>query len=124
MGLQERYSYGEVEMTISKEYELVYEDKEREEDLFANTVAIPLQELRTFGQKGKIQEYDRRAEDFRHLLLDLAKEILSPDFKGLVEGWRGLASKSELQGLTLSMACLALNKLAGASEEFLYGQPH
>ncbi|MCK4368071.1 MAG: site-specific DNA-methyltransferase [Dehalococcoidales bacterium] len=36
---------------MSKEYELIYRDKEREQDLFNNTVRIPLQEIRTFGQK-------------------------------------------------------------------------
>jgi len=36
---------------VSKEYELIYRDKEKEQDLFNNTVSIPLQEIRTFGQK-------------------------------------------------------------------------
>lgn len=33
-----------------KEYELVYHGKEREEDIIANTLAVPLQEVRTFGK--------------------------------------------------------------------------
>jgi len=71
----------------------------------------------------RIERHDKKAEGFRHLLLDLAKEILSPNFKGIVESWRDLASKSELRELTLSMACLAFNELLGASEKFSYDQP-
>lgn len=66
----------------------------------------------------RIQEYDNKAEGFRHLLLDLAKEILSPEFREKVELWLGLESESALQKLTLSQACLNFNKLLGASEEF------
>src|SRR4051812_48383225 len=32
-----------------REYELVYHGKEREEDIIANTLAVPLQKVRTFG---------------------------------------------------------------------------
>jgi hypothetical protein len=35
-----------------REYELVYHGKEREEDILANTLAVPLQPLRTFGKNG------------------------------------------------------------------------
>lgn len=35
------------------EYELVYHGKEREGDIIANTMAVPLQEVRTFGKNGK-----------------------------------------------------------------------
>jgi len=37
-----------------KEYELIYADKEREEDILADTIAVPLQKVKTFrnGQKG------------------------------------------------------------------------
>jgi DNA modification methylase len=34
------------------EYELVYHGKEREEDIIANTLAVPLQKVRTFGKGG------------------------------------------------------------------------
>lgn len=34
------------------EYELVYQGKEREEDVIANTLAVPLQKVRTFGTNG------------------------------------------------------------------------
>ena len=36
-----------------KEYELVYADKEREEDVLAETMAVPLQPVKTFGENGK-----------------------------------------------------------------------
>ncbi len=35
-----------------KEYELVYAGKEREEDILANTMAVPLQPIKTFGKNG------------------------------------------------------------------------
>src|SRR5437870_6837299 len=35
-----------------REYELVYHGKEREEDIIANTLAVPLQRVRTFGKNG------------------------------------------------------------------------
>jgi len=35
-----------------REYELVYYDKEREEDIIANTMALPLQPVSTFGKNG------------------------------------------------------------------------
>lgn len=36
-----------------REYELVYHGKETEGDILANTLAVPLQPVRTFGKKGK-----------------------------------------------------------------------
>ena len=36
-----------------REYELVYHGKEREEDILANTLAVPLQPVRTFNKNGK-----------------------------------------------------------------------
>ena len=35
-----------------KEYELVYVGKEREEDILADTMAVPLQPIKTFGKNG------------------------------------------------------------------------
>ena len=35
-----------------REYELVYHGKEREKDILANTLAVPLQAVRTFGKNG------------------------------------------------------------------------
>jgi site-specific DNA-methyltransferase (adenine-specific)/adenine-specific DNA-methyltransferase len=36
-----------------REYELVYHGKDREEDILANTLAVPLQPVRTFGGSGR-----------------------------------------------------------------------
>jgi site-specific DNA-methyltransferase (adenine-specific) len=36
-----------------REYELMYHGKEREEDVIANTLAVPLQKVRTFGKNGE-----------------------------------------------------------------------
>ncbi len=36
-----------------REYELVYHGKEREEDIIADTLAVPLQPVRTFGRNGR-----------------------------------------------------------------------
>jgi DNA modification methylase len=36
-----------------REYELVYHGKEREEDIIADTLAVPLQKVRTFGKNGE-----------------------------------------------------------------------
>ena len=38
-----------------REYELVYHGKEREEDILANTLAVPLQPIRTFGKNAWLQ---------------------------------------------------------------------
>ena len=35
-----------------KEYELVYAGKEREEDILADTISVPLQPVKTFGTNG------------------------------------------------------------------------
>lgn len=35
-----------------REYELVYAGKQREEDILADTMAVPLQPIKTFGEKG------------------------------------------------------------------------
>jgi site-specific DNA-methyltransferase (adenine-specific)/adenine-specific DNA-methyltransferase len=35
-----------------REYELVYHGKEREKDILANTLAVPLQPVRTCGKNG------------------------------------------------------------------------
>ena len=45
--------YKAVLFDTKKEYELIYADKEREEDILADTMAVPLQKVKTFrnGQK-------------------------------------------------------------------------
>ncbi|MDD4051592.1 MAG: hypothetical protein PHR28_06825 [candidate division Zixibacteria bacterium] len=35
-----------------REYELIYHGKDREEDILADTLAVPLQPVRTFGRNG------------------------------------------------------------------------
>lgn len=37
-----------------KEYELVYDGKQREEDILADTMAVPLQPIKTFGSNGNV----------------------------------------------------------------------
>ena len=37
-----------------REYELVYHGKDREEDIIADTLAVPLQPVRTFGKNGRL----------------------------------------------------------------------
>lgn len=46
-----------------RECELVYHGKEREEDIVANTMAVPLQPVRTFGGNGK------HGEDWANMLI-------------------------------------------------------
>jgi len=47
-------SYRSVVFDIKREYELVYADKEREVDILADTIAVPLQKVKTFrnGKSG------------------------------------------------------------------------
>ena len=65
-----------------KEYELVYAGKEREEDILANTMAVPLQPIKTFGKNG---------DDWTNKLifgdnLQVMKSLLDdPDVKGRVK---------------------------------------
>ncbi len=65
-----------------KEYELVYAGKEREEDILADTMAVPLQPIKTFGKNGggwtnKLIFGDN---------LQVMKSLLSdPDVKGQVK---------------------------------------
>ena len=46
--------YKAILFDTKKEYELVYADKEREEDILADTMAVPLQKVKTFrnGKNG------------------------------------------------------------------------
>lgn len=46
--LAESYRYV-IPFETKKEYELTYEGKEREEDILADTMAVPLQPVKTFG---------------------------------------------------------------------------
>jgi hypothetical protein len=95
---------------------------------------------RDFGEMhpsltGRIEQYDKKVEDFRHLLLELAKEINSPDFitvqfiksldrslEVVPEGMSASGHFFTLQELALATACLAFNGLLGASEKFSHNQ--
>lgn len=62
-----------------REYELVYYGKDREEDILANTLAVPLQSVRTFGRNG--------AEEWHNMLifgdnLQVMKTLLEMKKKG------------------------------------------
>jgi len=46
--LPDNYRYI-IPFETKKEYELTYEGKEREEDILADTMAVPLQPVKTFG---------------------------------------------------------------------------
>lgn len=77
----------------------------------------------------RIHEYDKRAEDFRLLLLDLAKAICSEEPPGRWgEIWQRYSedqrsvSESEMRELVLSLTCFTFYKLLGASEKFSYEQ--
>jgi site-specific DNA-methyltransferase (adenine-specific)/adenine-specific DNA-methyltransferase len=50
-GLPEEYK--NLLFESKKEYELVYGGKEREEDIIAETMAVPLQPVKTLGKDGK-----------------------------------------------------------------------
>ena len=49
--LPDSYRYT-IPFETKKEYELTYADKEREEDILADTCAVPLQPIKTFGSNG------------------------------------------------------------------------
>jgi site-specific DNA-methyltransferase (adenine-specific)/adenine-specific DNA-methyltransferase len=49
--LPDSYRYV-IPFETKKEYELTYADKEREEDILADTFAVPLQPVKTFGSNG------------------------------------------------------------------------
>ncbi len=66
-----------------REYELVYHGKEREEDIIANTMAVPLQPVSTFGKNG----VPSGAEGWHNMLifgdnLQVLKTLLEKKEKG------------------------------------------
>lgn len=68
-----------------REYELVYHGKEREEDIVANTLAVPLQRIRTFGRNG---------DDWHNMLifgenLQVMKSLLEEKKRGLLRNADG-----------------------------------
>jgi DNA modification methylase len=63
-----------------REYELVYLDKTREEDILAGTMAVPLQPVRTFGKNGADWEnmliFGDNLQVMKSLIEDKNKETL------------------------------------------------
>ena len=49
--------FGPIIFENKKEYELVYADKEREVDILADTMAVPLQKVKTFRNGGDVGEW-------------------------------------------------------------------
>ena len=72
-----------------KEYELVYADKEREEDVLAETMAVPLQPVKTFGENGKDWTNKLIFGDNLQILKTL---ISNPEVKGAYSGDTSLIS--------------------------------
>lgn len=79
----------------------------------------------------RIQKYDKKAEDFRTRLADLAKAILPQESEEpgrWGEIWQrysedcGLVSESEMREMALSLTCFTFYKLLGASEKLSYEQ--
>jgi len=64
-----------------REYELTYADKEREEDILADTFAVPLQPIKTFGSNGNGWTNKLIFGDNLQALKTLAND---PDVKGKV----------------------------------------
>ena len=104
-----------------REYELVYHGKDREEDIIADTLAVPLQPVRTFGRNGV---------DWHNMLifgdnLQAMKTLLEMKKKGKLcnsdgsEGMRVIyidppfATKQDFQGTQDEKAYQ--DKLAGAA---------
>ena len=67
-----------------KEYELVYGGKEREEDIIAETMAVPLQEIKTFGKDGNINSWANKLI-FGDNLQVLKTFFEDPEIKGKIK---------------------------------------
>jgi len=65
-----------------KEYELVYDGKEREEDIIAETMSVPLQPVKTFGKDGLDWENKLIFGDNLQVLKSLYED---PEIKGKVK---------------------------------------
>jgi len=68
-----------------KEYELTYADKAREEDIIADTLAAPLQEVRTFNSDNKFDDGWTNKLIFGDNLLVLKNLYEDPNIKGKVK---------------------------------------
>jgi len=95
-----------------KEYELVYDGKEREEDIIAETMSVPLQPVKTFGKDGLDWENKLIFGDNLQVLKSLYED---PGIKGkvkLIYIDPPFATKQEFQGSKEQKAYQ--DKLAGA----------
>src|SRR3989338_2524500 len=70
--------------TQTKEYELVYAGKAREEDIIADTLAAPLQEVRTFNSDQKFDDWTNKLV-FGDNLMVLKSLYENPEIKGKVK---------------------------------------
>jgi len=96
-----------------KEYELVYAGKEREEDILAETMAVPLQPLKTFGKNGDVWTNKLIFGDNLQVMKSLRDD---PDVKGqvkLIYIDPPFASKQEFKGSQDQKAYQ--DKIAGAN---------
>src|SRR3989338_8658170 len=70
---------------VQKEYELVYAGKAREEDIIADTLAAPLQEVRTFNSDNKFDDDWTNKLIFGDNLMALKNLYEDPKIKGKVK---------------------------------------
>lgn len=68
-----------------KEYELVYAGKAREEDIIADTMAAPLQKVRTFNSDNKFDDGWTNKLIFGDNLMALKNLYEDPEIKGKVK---------------------------------------
>jgi site-specific DNA-methyltransferase (adenine-specific)/adenine-specific DNA-methyltransferase len=73
------------EKETQKEYELVYAGKAREEDIIADTLAAPLQEVRTFNSDNKFEDNWTNRLIFGDNILALKNLYEDPNIKGKVK---------------------------------------
>lgn len=71
--------------TEQKEYELTYASKAREEDIIADTLAAPLQEVRTFNSDNKFDDGWTNKLIFGDNLMSLKNLYEDPQIKGKVK---------------------------------------
>lgn len=70
---------------VQKEYELNYDGKAREEDIIADTLAAPLQEVRTFNSDNKFEDGWTNKLIFGDNLMALKNLYENPKIKGKVK---------------------------------------
>jgi len=98
-----------------KEYELVYDEKEREEDILAETMRVPLQPVKTFCNGVKVKDGWTNKLIFGDNLQILKESMYDPEIKGkvrLVYIDPPFATKQEFRGSQDQKAYQ--DKIAGA----------